>query len=197
MGSYINVGIVYSDSNLSKFNNDLQFMVKYLSQFSDEILINYPQNENLEIWEEAKFEGEKGLIEAFTILNTKKMSSGKMCVTILNNNYNILVSIKGDSSLFKGILLEIQEEDLLQEDYSSDNLDRITKKIANILISLWNDTDFSYAFCDSDADIEYPLMEVEQSKEPIYSLLILKNNLYQPNILLSSWCIDGITQREQ
>lgn len=196
MGSYINIGIVYSDNNVHKINNDLHFVVKYLLQFCDRILVNYPQNDTYENWEEKSFEGEEGLFDAFTILNTKKMSSGKMCCTIHNNNYNVLVSIRGDSDLFKGVLFEIQEKELLHDDYTRENLDKITNKIASSLTSLWNETEFSYAFCDSEADIEYQLNEIEQSEQPIYSLLLFKNNMNQPTIQLSSWCIDGITQRK-
>lgn len=196
MGSFINVGIVYSDKNVFKINDDLISLIEYLSRFCDRILVKYPKDDSYEIWEEKLFEREKGLVDAFKILNTKKMSSGKMICKIQNNDYNILVSIRGENNLFKGLLFEISEEELLQEDFSSENLNDITNKIANSLIELWNNTEFDYAFCDSEADIEYQLFEIEQSDKPIYSMLILKNNLNQPTIHFSSWCIDGITPRE-
>lgn len=34
MGSYINVGIVYSDDDIYKIDNDLFFITKYLSHFN-------------------------------------------------------------------------------------------------------------------------------------------------------------------
>ncbi|WP_455718715.1 hypothetical protein, partial [Anaerosporobacter sp.] len=74
MGSFINVGIVYSDRNVFKINDDLNSLIKYLSQFCDRILVKYPKDDSYEIWEEKLFEGEKGLVDAFKILNTKKMS---------------------------------------------------------------------------------------------------------------------------
>lgn len=195
MGSYISVGIVYSDDNICKINNDLLPIVKNLLRFCDNIFVNYPKDDCYENWEEKLFKGEKELVEAFTILSKKTMSSGKICCKIHNNDYNIIVSLRGEKDLIKGVLFEIPEKELLQDDFSSRNLNDITNNIVSELIELWENTEYSYAFCDSEVDIEYQLFEIKQSKEPIYSVLILKDNLNHPVIKLSPWCIDGITRR--
>lgn len=80
MGSFINVGIAYSEKNVFKINDDLISLIEYLSRFCDRILVKYPKDDSYEIWEEELFEREKGLVDAFKILNTKKMSSGKMII---------------------------------------------------------------------------------------------------------------------
>ena len=196
MGAYINTGIVYSDNNIYKIDNDLLFITEYLSHFCDKIFIKFPKDDFLNDWEEKVFKGKKGLHEAFKILNINNMSFGKINYKVHNNNYNIIVSIRGKNNLFKGILFEIPEEELFKNNYSNENLNSITDKIIKKLVELWNYTEFSYAFCDNEADIEYQLFEIEQYKEQIYSLLLLKNNLNQHIIKLSSWHIDGITQRK-
>ena len=98
--------------------------------------------------------------------------------------------------MLKGFLFEIPEEELLNEDYSSEHFNKLTNSIASRIIELWDDMGFNYAFCDNEADIEYQLSEIEQSEEPIYSMLLVKDNRNHPIIKLSSWCIDGLTQRE-
>lgn len=195
MGAYISIGIVYSNNDVYKIHNDLFIITEYLSHFCEKILVKYPKSNYLEDWDEKVFEGKKGLYKAFKILNTSTISFGNICYKIHNDNYNITVSIKGNNDFFKGILFEIPEEELLKNNYSNENLNNITDKIAKRLIELWNYIDFSYAFCDNEADIEYQLFELTQ-REETYSLLLLKNSLNQPIIKLSSWHIDGITERK-
>lgn len=195
MGNYISIGIVYSDKNIQKINVDILFLARYLLPFCHKISVNYPIDNSFEDWEEKIFEGEKGLVEAFAILIRKEMSIGKISFKLNDYVYNILVSVRGKDDLFKGILFEIPEKELLQEDYSIENQSDITKQIINRILELWNGMEFGYAFCDSEASIEFQQSEIEQIKEPIYSVLLLKRNAIQPTIQLSSWCIDGITQR--
>lgn len=196
MGSYINIGIVYTDKNIIKMDDDFVIVIKYLSPFCNKIVVKYPKDDAFENWEEKSFEGEEGFVEAFSILNEKNFSTGKIYCKIQNKQYNILVSIKGKNDLFRGILFEIPEEELFLESSSSDNLSLTTNKIANSIIELWNNTEFNYAFCDSEADIEYSLCEVRESEKPIYSMLLLKNEFNQPIVRLGSWCIDGLTPRK-
>ncbi|KAB1438065.1 Imm64 family immunity protein [Candidatus Galacturonibacter soehngenii] len=196
MGSFISIGIVYTDKNIIKMGDDLVDIIKYLSPFCNKIVVNYPDDDICENWEEKSFVGEEGFEKAFSILNDKKFSTGKIYCKIQNKDYNVLVSIKGKNDLFRGILFEIPEEELFLEKFSSDILDIITDKIANSIIELWNNTEFNYAFCDSEADIEYSLCEVRASEKPIYSMLLLKNEFNQPIVRLGSWCIDGLTPRK-
>ena len=195
MGSYINIGIVYSDKSVYKLNSDLHTITKALLPLCDKIVINYPRDYSYKNWEEKLFVGEKGLVKAFEILNTKQMSFGKICCKSHNSDIHILVSIRSNGDLYRGILFEVSEKELLQENYSIENLNNVEDNIIKKLLELWSNTEFSYAFCDSDAEIKYQIIELEHSEEAIYSMLLLKNNFNQPIVKLSSWCIDGITPR--
>lgn len=196
MGGHINIGIVYSDEDIYKLNDDKQLIINYFSLFSNRIVVNYPVDDTFQKWEEKRFEGQSGLIQAFEILNSQNMALGKMFCKIHNKDCYILVSIRKCKDKFKGILIEIAESDLLKEDYSREDLDDIENKILVKLIEIWKVTNFSYAFCDSDADIEYQLSEIEDNKGSEYSMVLLKDNLNDLVICLNSWCIDGITGRK-
>ena len=78
MGGHINIGIVYSDEDIYKLNDDKQSIINYFSLFSNRIVVNYPVDDTFQKWEEKRFEGQSGLIQAFEILNSQNMALGKM-----------------------------------------------------------------------------------------------------------------------
>ena len=193
MGSYISVGLVYLDTIV---NEDVLFLIKELQCVCDMIAVSYPKDDLYERWEEKTFQGMNGFVDAFMLLDAKKMSSGKMYCKIKDNNYNVLVKIREENDKCKGFLFEIPEEELLRNGCTTKNLEKVTNEIAKNIIQLWNKMRFSYAFCDSEADIESTLYQFDEDENPKYSLLLLKDKQAQPVIKLSSWCIDGITPRK-
>lgn len=195
MGSYISIGMVYSE-NVNELHKDIEYLIKNNLQLSNEIIVNYPLDESCEKWESKNFEGDE-FTDAFLILETFRYSTGKLRFKINGNIVNIIVSIRRNNRNIQGILFEVPEEDLMKNDYSLKNLNSVTDKIVNILINLLSKIKFDYAFCDNEVDIEYSLDEIEQKKEPVYSVIIKRNTLNEPIIQLSSWNIDGITSRKQ
>lgn len=195
MGSYINIGLVYSN-NIFNINDDIFYIARYLFRFSNKIVINFPKDNFLEEWIETEYIEENGFIEAWKILNTKMFSTGKVYYKVADKEYSIIISIKWKEKVWKGILFEIPEEELLLGDYSYNNLENITAKIINEVILLRNNMRFDYAFCDNEVDIEYSFSEIQEMEKNVYSVLIKTDVFKEPIVELSTWCIDGLTTRK-
>jgi len=102
---------------------------------------------------------------------------------------NIIIKIKRVEGLYTGILFEVPEEnfDLACE------IDVLEKRIIYMLEQIVSGA-FEYAFCDNEVEIEYSFQEILENNVE-YSILVL-NNSDNLIVKLSSWRIDGLTNRE-
>lgn len=109
--------------------------------------------------------------------------------------YDVLVSQYLDQPL-GGILFEVPEEEVMRNDYTENHFRVLTENVVGMLCSLIDVVDFSYAFCDCEAMIECSASEAKNSEDPIYSILVVRDETGGPQIRLGNWDIDGVTPRE-
>ena len=72
-------------------------------------------------------------------------------------------------------------------------IDVLEKRIIYMLEQIVSGA-FEYAFCDNEVEIEYSFQEILENNVE-YSILVL-NNSDNLIVKLSSWRIDGLTNRE-
>jgi hypothetical protein len=80
--------------------------------------------------------------------------------------------------------------------YGKTSLAEFEKVVANLLVHIYEASKYDYAFCDHEAEIEFPPSEFMSKEQEIYSMVALPDrDGGAPHLKRSSWHIDGLTPR--
>lgn len=186
MGNNICVGLVYDE--FSSIQNELQNIIDYLIKVKTIIV-----NSKVALDED----GNEWIEKYSSNINCELLAKyyyGEINGSISNFNgaeqMPIKISIQKEKDFFGYIFYfdDIQ----LRKLFSIDEIEKIILDFIYELKSL-SFTQFKYAFCDHDADVEYhPKRKKKIDKS--YSLVYWPKK-DQNLIIRNSWKIDGITQR--
>lgn len=100
-------------------------------------------------------------------------------------------SIKVEKSEdYFGILLSFQENILLPS-YNLEIIEAVTNQITEFVKTIYEDTKFSYAFCDHEAEFQYSTTDFKPEK---YSISYLPED-GTLRVIKSNWHINGLTER--
>lgn len=189
MGSFITIGFV-CDKNISK--SQFLEMVKNILLMNkdkyDDILFKFPIELDGNNWNES--------------VENQNNLSNMLDVCFENDMAQMLIDYQLNDKKIKGILLRIERLENDSVGFCADipennfgeykNIDLIEQKIESELKKLVK-LGFSYAFCDNEVYLEYPIDEVLKNKNT-YSILVINNNLQSYH---SNWKIDGLSPRNE
>lgn len=192
MSSFIGIGFIYDQS--TNLENEINKFISFFLFRNIKIRkIIYCTDKNGDNWKDE------------TIDNC----SSENITPIFINNYFVKVTMEGNflnkekicvnmsvSRISKrdfGFLLEININQLFIVGNRED-LNNCTENIISLCKDIYQETQYRYAYCDHEVDIEYNWNEFTSLKNEIYSVCIIpqKNNFL---VSLASWEIDGLTNR--
>lgn len=184
MSDYINIGFAAEEVQERNFIDKCAKVISRLNSFKL-ISYKYPLDENYSEW----CEDENISIEAALEKCCKSNMAELICEYILFDKIikNSVLRMKKDFGPHC-FLLEIPSENF---DLNND-IDTVENEIMMFMRNASNDG-FDYAFCDSEADF-YDYFSESQSRKNPYSIFISFNE-HDLKIELSSWKIDGFTER--
>lgn len=186
LGGYLSIGLVYKDINL--ISNELKGLLSYLKKENINLAeVEYSRDEDGEQWVKSKVNNSD--INCHS-LNDKHYLSLKMIGDLFKiGTESFVIRVNRDNDFF-GFLIDIEWQQLIDK-----NKDKISKKIVTSLIQLLKFTDYDYAFCGHEAEIEYSPVQVKKL-ENMYPILIinLKNKL---ELIYGEFNIDGISFQEK
>lgn len=184
MSDYINIGFAAKEVQERNFINKCAKVISRLNSFKL-ISCKYPLDENYSEWcEDENISIESALEKCCKSNMAELICEYILCDKIINNS---VLRIKKDFGLHC-FLLEILSENF---DLNND-IDTVENEIIMFMRNASNDG-FDYAFCDSEADF-YDYFSESQSRKNPYSIFISFNE-HDLKIELSSWRIDGFTER--
>lgn len=198
MGSYITIGFVYAKCNLERLENEFKNLSNYLIKKINKVKsIKACKDTDGEEWIEYN--------------QFKNQQIGDLCDILTKNYYgqivfesNILgigdlevsIRIEKEEDYF-GYLLDISEIKLLKT-RGIEELNSITERIITFIITLNKIIEFDYAFCDSEAEIQYSPSEVNDLRNNVHSIVVIPAFVEKEKkheVIKSSWHIDGLTNR--
>ncbi len=186
LGGYLSIGLVYED--IKSISRELKGLVIYL-QKENIILteVQYSQDEDGEQWVKNKV---NNIDFNYNSLKDKYYLSLEMVGDLFRiGTQNFVIRVNRENGFF-GFLIDIEWRLLIDKDKED-----ITKRIVNSMIKLLKFTDYDYAFCGHEAEIEYSPTHVKKNKNifPI-TLLNCKNKL---ELIYGEFNIDGISFQEK
>lgn len=197
MGSYIGIGLVYniSESGLEK---ELRNLVNYLI-CREAIIesIKFSKDEDGNEWVEESLKNNIDIENFYSLLANGFFGQLHVVCNILNiQNLNVYIRIEKVDKDYFGLLLDINEEELIGEN-SVENINRVTNRIIGLLNDLFEVSVFDYAFCDNEAEIQYSPIEFQSLNEKVYSIVALSTteDKKKLKIIKSDWHIDGLSTR--
>lgn len=186
LGGYLSIGLVYEDIN--SISRELKGLVTYLQKENINLTeVQYSQDEDGEQWVENKV---NNIDINYNSLKDKYYLSLEMVGDLFRiGTQNFVIRVNRENGFF-GFLIDIEWQQLIDKDK-----EEISKRIVNSLIKLIKFTDYDYAFCGHEAEIEYSPTHVKKIKDifPI-TLLNLKNKL---ELIYGEFNIDGISFQEK
>lgn len=193
MGSYISVGIVYCNDNMSNLEKDLKSIIMGIKCI-DEVKLEYPEDNSCMRWKNEYYSNCENVSHWINKLELTFLSKLTLNIHIRDYSLNVILSIGENRETYRGVLFEISEEELFQK--CKLNLQNVTKAVAQHIANWYKFASFDYAFCDSEAEIEYGWEELQEIEDKKYSMLVYKNKDNQIVANLSTWCIDGLSPQK-
>ena len=164
MGSYIGIVAIYI-KKLDSFNGKILNMIDKLKRCGIKL-------SNVNILEDFPMEAS---------VNTNCFSSSNCLFTISDNRY------------FRGIVLEIPESELLNNNYSNEKINEVDGWLFALMKKICATINCDYIFCDNEADIlDFQYSCYDGSFNTNFSIFI--NNI-DKTIVLNDWNIDGLSKR--
>ncbi|WDU84435.1 Imm64 family immunity protein [Caloramator sp. Dgby_cultured_2] len=106
----------------------------------------------------------------------------------------IIIRVYKEINYF-GFLIDIDEETIIKKI----GINELEQKICDMIFDIYRVSEFDYAFCDNEAEIEFSPDEFKNLKEKIYSILVLPINgdkRLELKLIKSNWKIDGYSLRK-
>ncbi|MBO8157596.1 MAG: hypothetical protein H0Z32_14290 [Bacillaceae bacterium] len=186
MGGYLSIGLVYEGSKI--ISKELNSLVNFFKKKN--IIINevqYSQDEDGEKWIKRKV-GHKNI--NYNSITDNHYLSLKMIGDVFKVGTQYFVIRVNKENGFFGFLIDIEWNQLIDK-----NKDEISERIVNSLIQLLKFTEYDYAFCGHEAEIEYsPDQVMKKNYEFPITLLNLKTKL---KLIYGEFNIDGISFQEK
>ncbi|NMF01550.1 Imm64 family immunity protein [Aneurinibacillus aneurinilyticus] len=186
MGGYISIALVYEDRN--KLSNELKKLTRYFIQKGAILLkVKYSEDKEGENWREEIVNNNE---VDFTMLTEKYYGNIDIIADMFNESLkNLKLSIHKEEG-FYGFLIDIKWEELFEE-HSKSSVEKITQNIINIILQLYKETQFSYAFCGHEVEIEFSPNDFN-SIENGYPISVLPFN-DRLEVFYGEFSIDGIS----
>ncbi len=110
----------------------------------------------------------------------------------LDGFYCVFISIKGDQIIKECNLMgpEIYEEPI------NDFINAITNKLISLMVDFYGFSQYSYALCDAETQMQCTPDELAQNQNEIYSVVVLPNkSAFEAKLEVrkSKWNIDGFS----
>lgn len=114
----------------------------------------------------------------------------------LDGYYCIFISVKGDQLIRDCNLMgpEVYVEPI------NEYINAITNKIITLMVDFYGYSQYSYAFCDTEAQMECTPDELAQIQNEVYSVVVVLNkNALETKLEVkkSKWNIDGFSLRHE
>ncbi|MEY9092573.1 Imm64 family immunity protein [Paenibacillus sp. RC84] len=191
MGSYINVGLVYSSSEASATR--LKKLIELLTE-------NEGRIENVKFCEDV--DGERWIQYDFPHIDPAILEK-------LTRSYYGHIYLFADLVPFKGLNVEIEiekcegysgflvsfRESEMLPDYSADSLETATETLVKLVAQLYPALQFDYAFCDLEAQIEFSPREFKPERYSLSFWPDISNR--ELKVTKSNWHINGLTERQE
>lgn len=193
MSSSISIGFVFEKQQSMTLL--LSKILEFFKAKGELNRISYSVDENGDSWKENTIQNLTPHEVASLMVNNFWGKTNITSAILDDKIVNFDVSV---SKLFKndfGFLMEINIEQLFRVGDKKE-LENSTSMIIQFCKSIFDNAKYSYAFCDHEANIEYTWSEFKKLKNHIYSIVIIPEN-EKFVINLSSWEIDGLTNREK
>ncbi|WP_405079901.1 Imm64 family immunity protein [Paenibacillus chitinolyticus] len=191
MGSYINVGLVYSSTEANE---------AHLKKLIELLIENEGRIENVKFCEDV--DGERWVQYDFP-------HNDPAIFEKLTRSYYGHIDLFADLVPFKGLNVEIEiekcegysgflvsfRESEMLPDYSEESLETATETVVKLVAEIYPALQFDYAFCDLEAHIEFSPREFKPERYSLAFWPDLSNG--ELKVTRSSWHINGLTERQE
>ena len=200
MGSYIGIGIVYNSHLEDSCKRELRQVLNYLNNQEGSIKsIKFSTNVAGNEWIEHSLINSLEIEDFYTpLINGYYGQIHIVCNVFSLQKVNVYLRIERVDNSYFGLLIDIQEKELLT-DNSVVSMSDMEEKIVEFITNLYKTSIFEYAFCDNEAEIQYSPEELQLYNNTAYSIVVLPSvkNKGELSIIKSNWHIDGLSTREQ
>jgi len=197
MGSYIGIGLVYNIDLQNRIELELKNIANYLVSHEGRITnFKYSKDEEGIEWVEKSFISNLEIERIYNKISNNYFGEIEVEVSILSiEKLKIRIAVRKVDNYYFGILLDILEEELIGVG-SKKKLNTITNNIVLLLEELYVVSNYDYAFCDNEAEIQYSPHEFQSLNKKVYSIVALPiREEKKVRIEKSNWNIDGLTDR--
>ncbi len=198
MSNNITVGFVFDKINTNTINNKLKLIIKYLSCGTMKYeKIKFCESLEEEKWIEIISNKYNNIEKLLYQLSQKNYGEISLYTNAFTNN-NILVSVYVlKEKNFFAITIDVEEEKIIYS-YESDVLSEVDDRVIFIMQELYEKLEYSYAFCDNEAELLFSPYDMKRLKSDIYSICIIPSDsrkINESNIYISSWYLNGLSKR--
>lgn len=200
MGSRICIGLAYGGSSEIRMAVKLGRLIEYLIASGAHVKrFRVSRDSEGSEWIKRDLSDDQGIESFYEVLVRGYYGEADLAGAVLGyNDIAVTVRVVKGKGYF-GFLLDLDEEDLLKS-HSQEELDRVTAGIVDWVKGLYPIANFDYAFCDEEAELQYPPEAFRTLGAHKYSVAILpaeRGDAGSLSVLMNSWCIDGLTPRAE
>jgi hypothetical protein len=201
VGSHIAIGFVFEQYTNAKIKLHISKLANYLG-------INCNSIEKFQVskdkdggdWIEITYPANNSLDNIYSLAATYYFAEFDLNLDFLGikNFQAFLRVVKNEEKNYFGLILFLNEEQLIKK-YEQIELDRVTPKVLDFIRGIYPILEYDYAYCDSEAPIEYSPAEFKALDRSLYSVAVIpisENEKIQLNFIFSGWNIDGHTRRK-
>lgn len=202
MGSFISIGFIYEGCSIQTIKKEIEKLVNYISSIGGSLKkMKVSKDVDGEEWLEYDSLINLQLDSIYTILAENYYAQLEVNSNLFEHK-NLVITIrieKDEDNDYFGFLLDMNEKEIIKGN-SVNEINNITERIIDFIIKFYNYSNYNYAICDNEAEIEYSPKDFYKIESSIYSITVIpvfdcKSNSNKFNVIKSNWNIDGLTSR--